>query len=487
VLGTATALAPTATDLSGNYSISDTPPTGGAFTYTVTFAADATHDTTSQTAPVAVSLTPAGTFTGVQPARLLDTRAGAHTTDGLFVGGGALGAGGTVAVTVAGRGGVPALGQASSVVLNITATGSTTGGYLAAYPSGTARPTASSINFAARTTVANLVTVKVGADGKVAITNAQGSTNVIADVVGFYSTGSGPSGFAFHTQTPNRVMDTRLDTKFGPLGPNEYAYINYPDAATGPRFDVRAVALNITVVRPQTNGYISVIPATTGTVNPSTSNLNYHAGQTVSNMTIVATAPYADPQVPGHPVLPTFFVANVSAGSTDVIVDQVGWYDLDENGGGLTFTPLAPLRILDTRNGTGHSGKVGAAATIVVGSSAVGSASTGSLVMNVTATNGTAPSTYLKLWATGSTPPGTSNLGVTGSQSIANMAIVGVDSSTARDFSIFNSVGSVNVIADVAGSFDDLVLPSGVRVAARAAGPQGLPPVAVTSGGRLHL
>ena len=49
-------------------------------------------------------------YTGLTPARLLDTRAGASTVDGQDAGGGALGPGATLDLSVLGRGGVPVVG-----------------------------------------------------------------------------------------------------------------------------------------------------------------------------------------------------------------------------------------------------------------------------------------------------------------------------------------------------------------------------------------
>ncbi|MCU1392573.1 MAG: hypothetical protein JWM34_1001 [Ilumatobacteraceae bacterium] len=54
---------------------------------------------------------------------------GFPTTDGQYSGGGPLGAGATMSLTVLGRGGVPASGV-GAVAVNVTATGSTADSYL---------------------------------------------------------------------------------------------------------------------------------------------------------------------------------------------------------------------------------------------------------------------------------------------------------------------------------------------------------------------
>jgi hypothetical protein len=75
-----------------------------------------------------------------------------------------------------------------AVVLNVTVTNTTAASFLTVYPSdATTPPTASDLNWIATLTVPNLVVVKLGADGRIALYNLAGSTDVIADVVGWYN------------------------------------------------------------------------------------------------------------------------------------------------------------------------------------------------------------------------------------------------------------------------------------------------------------
>ena len=48
-------------------------------------------------------------------------------------------------------------------------------------------PSTSNLNFTADQTIANLVVVRVGADGNVIVYNKAGSVHVIADVAGWYT------------------------------------------------------------------------------------------------------------------------------------------------------------------------------------------------------------------------------------------------------------------------------------------------------------
>src|ERR1019366_6730912 len=119
-------------------------------------------------------------FTPVSPVRLMDTRNG---TGGVT---GPVGAGATVSLQVAGKGGVPASGV-TAVVVNVTATSPTAASYVSVYPDGTTRPAASNLDFTAAQTIANLVVVPVGADGKIDFYNAAGTVQLIADLSGYYT------------------------------------------------------------------------------------------------------------------------------------------------------------------------------------------------------------------------------------------------------------------------------------------------------------
>jgi hypothetical protein len=122
-----------------------------------------------------------GLYGPLAPIRILDTRNG--------VGGYSheVGPGQSIAVQATGVGGVPTTGV-SAVVLNVTVTNPNAGSYLTVYPSGASLPTASNLNFGPGQTVPNLVVVKVGSGGQVNVYNAAGSTDVIFDVAGWYST-----------------------------------------------------------------------------------------------------------------------------------------------------------------------------------------------------------------------------------------------------------------------------------------------------------
>lgn len=206
----------------------------------------------------------AGKFAAQNPVRLLDTR----SDPGAQV----IGPDSSVSVQVAGVHGVPA--DATAAVLNLTATGSTTGGFLTAYPSGTAKPTTSNVNFLAHDTIANQVVVPIGADGKVTIYNHSGNTHAVVDLFGYYSPGGTD---LYHPVGPSRLLDTRLGagTK---LGPGVSTGIGIPSGAD-------AAVMNVTSTESDTPGFFTLYP--NGIPVPSTSNLNFSARETIPNQVTV--------------------------------------------------------------------------------------------------------------------------------------------------------------------------------------------------------
>jgi hypothetical protein len=137
---------------------------------------------------------PPGAYTAVTPSRLMDTRNS----------GGPLGPGGTRNLTVAGVSGVPA--NATGVVMNVTVTNTSAASWLAVYPAGSSLPLASNLNWVAAQTVPNLVEVPVGTGGAVTFYNSAGSTDVVADLEGYFAPPSGTAGGEV-ALTPARLAD----------------------------------------------------------------------------------------------------------------------------------------------------------------------------------------------------------------------------------------------------------------------------------------
>lgn len=205
------------------------------------------------------------TLYSVAHARLLDTRLGAP-----------LGPGETRRVPVLGVAGVPASGV-SAVVLNTTATDPTSPTYLQAYPGGSPRPNASTVNVTAGQTRANRTIVPVGADGTIAYTNFAGTTDLVVDITGYFATDSG--GAYFYPQAPSRVMDSRA--RWGHYTGFDNFIRASVTAGQADGYTPVAAWLTATTDTSSDVGWVAVAPATGGLpADTGTSDLNEQAAPT---------------------------------------------------------------------------------------------------------------------------------------------------------------------------------------------------------------
>ena len=374
----------------------------------------------------AAAAAPAGTFTPVGPARIMDTR------NGTGVAKGAVGADKTVSLQVEGKGGVPDSGV-TGIVMNVTAVGPTATGHVIVYPDGAPRPGTSSLNFPAGRTIANLVVIPVS-DGKADFYNSAGSVNLLADVTGYFT--SSDTGSRFNPVGPERLMDTRDGTGgvTGPVGAGQTVSLPVTGGASGIPAGVTAVVMNVTAVGPTTAGHLIVYPD--GTAAPDTSSLNFPAGTTIPNLVTV-------PVVNG---VVDFFN---SAGSVNILADVTGYYAAT----GSAFHSTGPTRIMDTRNGTGGvKGAVSGGKTITIGVTGLGGvpgSGVTAVVMNVTAVSPTVTG-HVIVYPDDGPRPNTSSLNFPAGQTIANLVVVPVVNGRAA---FYDSAGSVNLLADVTGYY----------------------------------
>lgn len=378
---------------------------------------------------------PAGRFVSIAPTRVLDTRTS----------GGALGNGVARVVDV----GAAFSGTASAVVVNLTVASPTAPGYLTAYPAGTPRPTASSINFSRGQNRANAVTVAVGTGSfqdKIAVyASLGGSVQVVVDVVGWYTNGAAgsPAGDSYQPlSTPARLFDSREAP--GPLG-NTYptntgiVTVDYDDPAF--HKTIAAVVVNLTVTAPATSGYITTWDG--AGAPPTASTLNYSAGQTVANLAVIPVR-CTDSKC----TKVQFSLRNFVSPRTHVIGDISGVYATPSSKG-LLFRPTAPTRVTDTRHGFGFGALDGGArgATDV---SANVTAATKAVVINVAGVAPTVP-TYLTVWPSTGTRPTVSNLNLGAGEVAANAAQIRLSGS---QFATYNYSGTIDVVIDLAGYFE---------------------------------
>lgn len=375
-----------------------------------------------------------GAFRPLPPARLLDTRTGEGAPQTPLI------ANQTLEVAIAGRAGIPKTGV-SAVVLNVTVTNARSDGWVALYPKGEPRPTVSNVNFTAGQTIPNLVTVKVGAEGKVALlAGSTGSLDVLADVAGFYYSGTPTQPGTYTALSPARLLDTRegLGAPQGPVAAGQTRELQVTGVSGIPD-NTAAVVLNVTVTGPRAAGYVTVYPS--GASRPPTSNLNFVPRSSVASLVTAKIG--AGGKVSLY---------NGSADTTELVADVAGYYlgGLPTERG--TFVALEPARILDTRTGTGApTGRVASISSLrlQVGDQGGVPTNAGSVIMNVTVTETTSAG-FVTAFPTGAMRPLASNLNYLAGMTTPNSVVVkmGVNGKV----ELF-TVASTHLIADVAGYF----------------------------------
>jgi hypothetical protein len=364
----------------------------------------------------------------------------------MFAGGGALLGGASLDFNVAGRAGIPTTGI-QAVALNLTVTNPRGPGYVTAWPKGIARPTASNLNFTAGETIPNVVIAPLSTSGELSVfvSGTAESADVIADVVGYFTTASGINAIP-----PTRLLDTRpgqftADDQFsgmGPVGPGGTIDFSVIDRPNVPATGVGTVVLNVTATQPTASGYITVWP--TDGVMPKSSNLNFSPGQTIPNLVI-------------SPVGPSGLISLFnSSGNTDLIADVQAWFPPETD-----VVPVEPARIMDSRNLGLYNdtvdgldvafGPIGPQATVnlqIGGRANVPLIGVGAAILNVTVTDSTADG-FMTVWPSDASRPNASNLNLAPGRTMSNLVIAKMDAT--GQVSLFNSAGSTNLIVDILG------------------------------------
>ncbi len=261
-------------------------------------------------APVAT----AARYHPLAPTRFLDTRSGLNAPAA------PVGPAGTLDVDLVTQAGIPS--SATAVALTVTAASPSTGTSVAVYPTpaagGTSHPGVSNINIGPGTSpIPNLVVVKVGDLHRVRLRNDAGTVNLLADVVGYYDTGT--SGLLLRPVEPSRVLDTRNHTGTASsaptaLGAGQTLDVNLDGVGRIPGLAGAAV-LNATGVAATTSTDVRLYPTTIdGSPPPVASVLDLSTGQVTADADIVKTGTT-------HRI--RFYNA---AGSVGVLADVSGWF-----------------------------------------------------------------------------------------------------------------------------------------------------------------
>ena len=329
-------------------------------------------------------------------------------------------------------GNVPA--TATAVVLNVVGTEATADGFLTVFPTGEARPLAANQNLVTGQTRGNLVTAKVGVNGRVSI-YTQSGTHLVADIFGYYAPPTSTAG-RFTALEPARLLDTRPAARLAPGGT-----VDVMAAGKGgvPATGVSAVVVNVTATEASGAGFVTGYAA--GTTRPTTANLNVErVDQTIGNLAIL-------------PVDATGAFTLFSQSGTHLVVDVVGWFgDMTAKGGpGGLFVPVSPNRLLDTREAP--NSKLGRDSSVdlqIGGAGGVPATGASSAVVNLTAVEVTAPG-FVTVYPAGIARPLASSLyGDTAGQIIPSLAYATLGST--GKVTIYSNMGT-HVVVDLAGYY----------------------------------
>lgn len=219
-------------------------------------------------------------FSAVTPMRVLDTRL---TTR--------VGANTSVAVDLS-----PYLPSGDrAVVANVTSVHPTAAGYLSVFPCG-ARPTTSTLNFAAdQTTAAATI---VGTTSSRICVHTSATTDILVDITGSFSTST-------IAHSPLRALDTRTT---GIVAAGER--IEVPITSSTGLGHTDAITATVTAVEPMAAGFVTVWDCG---IEPETSNLNFAASATVANAVISRVS--ADQRLCLRPSTTTHLLVDLTARS----------------------------------------------------------------------------------------------------------------------------------------------------------------------------
>jgi len=280
------------------------------------------------------------TYTAIDPVRLLDSRTG----NGF---GGKLAANSPRGFQVAGRGVIPA--GATAVTGNVAVTGQTRSGAIYVGPAWLTYPTTSTVNFPAGAVVDNGVTVALSPTGYLYATYMAASgnkTDLVFDATGYFMPDQ--LGSTYHAVDPARLVDTRK----GVGGIGGLVYANRPvtfDVWLHGNVPLGATAITGNATGVGATGSCAFFLGPKPLTSPTTSTVNFKAGQTVGNNLTVALSDTG--------TLSATYIAK-AGNHAALVFDVTGYYTHDLTGA--RYVPITPVRLLDTRAGNGHAGKLSA-------------------------------------------------------------------------------------------------------------------------------
>lgn len=372
------------------------------------------------------SSTTPSSFVAVQPERIYDSRTG--------LGGRStrIGPGETVSIQVTGAGPIPA-SKATAVGVNISAINPTATTFLTAYPSGSVRPLAASLNPRAGQVVPNMSILGIGESGMISVYNNAGFVDITVDATGYFTSAS-----ADHLTplVPKRLLDTRtgVGAEMNPLTAGNPVNLRVTERGGVPS-SAKSVILNLTSIAPTRNGWITAWPS--GEPMPEVASLTYRANEVVPNLVICKLGEDG--------------CVNLAAshGALDLVGDVTGCF----THGGARLLPVQPHRILDTRTGNGApQQRVPAGQDVLLDVAGTGGVpdTADAVVLNVTAVRPSSQ-TYITVYPDGESRPEAANLNPDAGAVSGNLVVAKLGSN--GKVRLFNERGDVDLIADVTAYF----------------------------------
>lgn len=237
---------------------------------------------------------------------------------------------------------------------------------------------------------------------------------------------------------PTRIADTRSGiggVPRAPIGPGgSITFLAAGSTPEIPSTGVAAVLLNISAVSPTANG--SLVVYATGSTRPAVSSVSLVPGVTITNLVVAKVGT-------GGQV-----TAFNSAGNTHVVVDVTGWIP---TGG--EYTALPPQRLMDTRTGVGApKAAVGPGGVVNLQVTGRGGVPAGAAAVVLVVTGiGPSANTPISVYPTGTTRSTATALNLTAGRNRGVTVVARVG--TGGKVTLWNGAGTVNLVADVVGSF----------------------------------
>ena len=230
--------------------------------------------------------------------------------------------------------------NAVAAAINVTAVTPAGPGFVTVWPCGVERPVVSTLNFGAGDIRANGAIAPLGVGGTLCF-YTHVPTDLVVDVVGWFTAGATPASSAFVPAVPERWVDTRFGlgspTFIRPSQPVQVQVTGRPMVVAGQSVtipaDAESVSLNITAVDPPGSGFATVWPC--GAPRPLAANLNYTSGRVTGNNVIATIGAGGSVCIYTHT-------------DTQFVVDVNGWFNRTD-----TYAAVVPDRVVDTRYGVG--------------------------------------------------------------------------------------------------------------------------------------